>query len=652
MAVCGVDTLWRDTNNQKYMSIHLEQEVADYSERRMRLATAITEYADWLDQQHGIDAERTLRLADTASTLRQDKLVVAFVAEFSRGKTELINALFFADHGQRLLPSDAGRTTMCPTELFSNTDESPCLCLLPIETRRRSETLAHLKRMPIEWCRISLDPSDPRQLQECLKKLTETKPMAAVDAIEMGLWSGDDPSESHQLRADGTVEVPAWRYATVNYPHPLLKAGLTILDTPGLNALGAEPELTLSVIPNAHAVLYLLATDTGVTRSDLEIWQKHVHRHANYHVAVLNKIDMLWDELKSESEVQATIERQAEETARVLKLPRSRIFAVSAQKALVAKVRGDTELRIRSGIESLEYLLAHQVIPARRDMLYHAVNREVNVLLDESRIDMVARIKRCSDDLIQLTQLSGKNREIFEQTRSALQSEKDSYDVTANQFRLTRKMLKAQGEHLLTNLSDDTLGVICKSSRAAMEASMTTRGLTSSIRQLGEQMSTRFQQATRQADNMVDALDQAYLRFQTKHQLPKMQVPRLDLGAYRNRLEALTRETEAFCKDPSNLILEKRFMIRRFYASLAEEARKAFSLAKLEAERWLRIALDPIMVRIRVHKQYLDTRLANLQLILSNMGSLKSRMAQVKHQIEGLRKEKAELVRIAAQFSA
>jgi len=194
--------------------------------------------------------------------------VVAFVAEFSRGKTELINALFFADHGQRLLPSEAGRTTMCPTELFANADDVPSLCLLPIETRRRSESLAQLKHMPIEWCRVLLDPSNPRQLQESLKKLTETKPMAAVDAIEMGLWDSEDASERHQLRADGTVEVPAWRYAMVNYPHPLLQAGLTILDTPGLNALGAEPELTLSVIPNAHAVMFLLATDTGVTRSD------------------------------------------------------------------------------------------------------------------------------------------------------------------------------------------------------------------------------------------------------------------------------------------------------------------------------------------------------------------------------------------------
>ncbi|MGE5320353.1 MAG: dynamin family protein [Hyphomicrobiaceae bacterium] len=633
------------------MSMHLEQEVAEYSERRLKLATAITDYADWLDRQHGIDAERTLRLADTASGLRQDKLVVAFVAEFSRGKTELINALFFADHGQRLLPSEAGRTTMCPTELYANADESPGLYLLPIETRRRSESLARLKHMPIEWCRVSLDSTDPRQLQESLRKLTETKPMPAVDAIEMGLWSGEDESERHLLRADGTVEVPVWRYAMVNYPHPLLQAGLTILDTPGLNALGAEPELTLSVIPNAHAVMYLLATDTGVTRSDLEIWQKHVHHHANYHVAILNKIDMLWDELKSDAEVLASIERQAEETARVLKLPRSRVFTVSAQKALAATIRGDAAMRVRSGIESLEYLLAHQVIPARRDMLYHAVSREVAALLDESRMDLATRLKRYSDELIQLTQLSGKNRDMIEQTRASLQKEKDSYDATAEQFRATRKAVQAQGAHLLSYLSEDTVSAICKEGRAAMEASLTTRGLTSGIRQLSEQMGERLVQASKLADNMLDALDQAYVRFHRQHHLPKMQVPRLDLGAYRNRLEVLTRETEAFCKDPANLMLEKRFMIRRFYAGLAEEARKAFNLARTEAERWLRIALDPIMTRIREHKQYLDTRLASLQRILENMSTLHSRMAQIKQEISNLRHDKAELLRIAGQLT-
>lgn len=633
------------------MSIHLEQEVADFSERRLHLANAIADYADWLDSQHGIDAERTLRLTDTAASLRQDKLVVAFVAEFSRGKTELINALFFADHGQRLLPSEAGRTTMCPTELFANADEAPSLCLLPIETRRRSESLAQLKRMPIEWVRLALDPDDPRQLQDALRKLTEVKAMPAPDAIELGLWDPADESARHQLRADGTVEVPAWRYALVNYPHPLLQAGLTILDTPGLNALGAEPELTLSVIPNAHAVMFVLATDTGVTRSDLEIWQKHVHRHANYHVAVLNKIDMLWDELKSDAEVQAAIERQADDAARVLKLPRSRVFTVSAQKALTASIRGDTVLRARSGIEALEYLLAHQVIPARRDMLYHAVAREVNTMIDESRVDLATRLKHRSDELIQLSQLSGKNRELIVQMRAALQKEKDSYDAMAEQFRATRATLQAQGAQLMSLLSDEALGAICQASRAAMEASLTTRGLTQGIRQLSEQMVDRIEQATQLAHGMLEALDHAYGRFHVVHQLPRMQVPRLDLKAYRNRLQALTQETEAFCRDPANLMLEKRFMIRRFYAGLAEEAKKAFNLARTEAERWLRIALDPVMTRIREHKLYLDNRLAGLQRILENMGTLQGRMLQIKEEIERLRAGRVELTRIAGELT-
>jgi len=48
-----------------------------------------------------------------------------------------------------------------------------------------------------------------------------------------------------------------------------------ILDTPGLNAIGTEPELTLSLLPQAHAVLFILAADAGVTKTDLEVWNRH-----------------------------------------------------------------------------------------------------------------------------------------------------------------------------------------------------------------------------------------------------------------------------------------------------------------------------------------------------------------------------------------
>ena len=64
------------------------------------------------------DAESSNSLSTIIQALVTDRVTLAFVAEFSRGKTELINALFFAETGVRLLPSTPGRTTMSPTELF------------------------------------------------------------------------------------------------------------------------------------------------------------------------------------------------------------------------------------------------------------------------------------------------------------------------------------------------------------------------------------------------------------------------------------------------------------------------------------------------------------------------------------------------------
>ena len=90
--------------------------------------------------------------------LREDQLVVAFVAEFSRGKSELINAIFFADFGGGSLPASAGRTTMCPTELLLRCRRcAPSVRLLPIETRLKDTTIQEFRDYADEWTTFELD---------------------------------------------------------------------------------------------------------------------------------------------------------------------------------------------------------------------------------------------------------------------------------------------------------------------------------------------------------------------------------------------------------------------------------------------------------------------------------------------------------------
>ena len=153
-----------------------------------------------------------------------------------------------------------------------------------------------------------------------------------------------------------------WSHALISFPHPLLKEGLTILDTPGLNALGNEPELTINMLPNAQAVVFVLAADTGVTKSDLDMWQQNVQplggdaKHGR--IVVLNKVDTLWDELKSKDAIQNSISTQCNSAAKMLSIGIENVFPVSAQKGLLAKIRHDTELLDKSNILSLEAILA------------------------------------------------------------------------------------------------------------------------------------------------------------------------------------------------------------------------------------------------------------------------------------------------------
>jgi Dynamin family len=243
--------------------------LGDYKRWRDELIEIINEYQTWVESHGLASGEEDLQLYELIDAIRSDKLTIALVAEFSRGKTELINAIFFADYRQRLLPSEAGRTTMCPTELRHDEIEPPCLKLLPIETRQTATTISEYRRIPAAWTVMPLDLDSPKKMAETFLHTIKTKSVGVHQARELGLYYPDAEATAHLLNSDGTVEIPVWRHAIINYPHPLLKQGLVVLDTPGLNALGTEPELTMSMLPNAQAVLFVLAADTGVTKTDL-----------------------------------------------------------------------------------------------------------------------------------------------------------------------------------------------------------------------------------------------------------------------------------------------------------------------------------------------------------------------------------------------
>ena len=183
-----------------------------YSEWRKQVRNVIKKYRDVAKAEDLTNANSEQRLNQIISTLNDDKLYIAFVAEFSRGKSELINAIFFATLGKRVLPSSAGRTTMCPSELMYNDEFEPSIRLLPIDTRSTGTSIQEYKSMPEEWNDYPLDIESiiaareqyqsPHLHTDFIKMFLDGVPTASRTALMLQDYIVD---EEHPQQTRGTL---------------------------------------------------------------------------------------------------------------------------------------------------------------------------------------------------------------------------------------------------------------------------------------------------------------------------------------------------------------------------------------------------------------------------------------------------------------
>jgi Dynamin family len=636
-------------NNAQVIN-RFESEIARYNRWREDLSGAVNEYHDWLERTGQIDIGQSVRFYDLLETLNRGRLMIAFLAEFSRGKSELINALFFSSFKERLLPSDVGRTTMCPTEIFHDPSEEPYLKLLSVETRYRDESISQLKNMPVEWSKIRLNINDAASMRQALTSLADTKRVYALDARMMGLIpmfdeSGTGPTE------DDIVEVPSWRYAILNYPHPLLTNGLSVLDTPGLNALGLEPELTLSTLPNAQAVLFLLGIDTGVTKSDLEIWERYVKVSQPAKIAVLNKIDLMWDELKTLPEIKAGMARMVDTTSKALNLAPEKVFTVSAQKALVGRIKKDADMVSRSGIERLEQFLANEIIPIKRQLLARSVSTEIGAMMSNSHQSCTQKLAANVKQVEELNSLAGKGRHLVSKMWQQVSVEKEAYNAALAEYKTQRAAFNAKRNALIDAFNPTKLDIACSRSLDAINGSWTTPGLTRGMREIIRSINVEFNSCTQAGEDILQLMERVYGTFHERFKFEKMVMPSLDFESSRVKLKLLVYETEQFCKDPVNIVMtEKRYMVRRFWRMLVDQSRKIFNEARTETERWLQNVPLPLETRIKDHKAHLEARLVSLGSINDRGGAMQEELRKLQGQRRAIEDELQLISRLVAKM--
>jgi len=602
---------------------------------RREFALRLKLLAEWMKDHDLLDSGVEERLKRLEAQVRSDKVMVAFVAEFSRGKSEMINAIFFAGYGRRIMPASAGRTTMCPTEMGYDAEVPPCLRLLPIETRLQPQALMEWRTAPEKWERVDLDVNNPQQLALALEKVAETRKVTQDEARALGFWHNQVPEDNPMVDAQGMVEVPKWRHALINIAHPLLKQGLVILDTPGLNAIGAEPELTVSLIPQAQAVVFILGADTGVTKSDLSIWREHLISESvdtDTRLVVLNKIDTLWDALSTPAQIQAQIDRQKASTADILGIHPAQVIAVSAQKGLVAKVTSDAALLEQSCLRELEVALGQGMLGRRQKILGSAMAQGITELRGETGRVINIRKRDLTEQTQELRGLQGKNASVIKHMRSRISQEQTEFDLGGAKIHAVRSV------HL--KLLREVFGILgakaLKAEMAQLTQALMQKGIKLGVKKSYGETFDRLRENLRKVQALTGEIQNmlagSFRQLNAEYGFSLQAPLEPQMQAYLTDLDLVERSHLQYLGIGNVFKLAQPEFSDRLVRALSTRLRAINETALGEVELWSKSAAAQLDAQLRERKRNFTRRIEAIDRIQQAAGGLDERIGEIEMQ--------------------
>lgn len=280
------------------------------------LLTEIAAVADRLG-----DADAAERVRSEAGAVASHSARVVVVGEKKRGKSSLINALL---RRPDLLPVDADIATSVHISVHAADAEEATV----------------------------VDDNDPAGRQ--------------ISLAEIGEYAALDPA-TMEMRHPGVREV------SVGLPDPLLRAGIELIDTPGVGGLvSGHADLTLAALSMADALVFVVNGSSELTASELAFLVRATERVETV-VFVLTQTDKYpkWREVLA-----ADRRLAAEHAPQFASAPWLPVSSRQRLDAVRAAAAGDADraarLGERSKFEALEQLLTEQ-ISGRADEL-RAIN--------------------------------------------------------------------------------------------------------------------------------------------------------------------------------------------------------------------------------------------------------------------------------------
>ena len=290
-----------------------------FNTKRTELATLLQESATVIKDLSMPQFSGNLK--KLSQKVHSDTFKIQLVGTFKNGKSTFINALL----GEDILPTRSLPCTAVVSEVkygdtkkailhFRNPLPDKLIDYIPDATlnHMRKHGMKNVPPMEIEYDRIDDYVTIP------------------IDG---------DPEEISMMSPYMAVEL--------FYPSPLLKEGVEIIDSPGLNEADERTRVTLEYLDKADAIIVLLDATKLCSKDEIETIESILlAKGFNDMFFVVNRIDLI------PARERGDVEKFAK--AKLNGYSKNDIYYISALQAVDAKIEGDDTKYINSGMKAFE----------------------------------------------------------------------------------------------------------------------------------------------------------------------------------------------------------------------------------------------------------------------------------------------------------
>lgn len=362
-----------------------------FSDKRDELANLLGDTAGIMQRLDMI--QLTKKLSDLSERIKRDNFKIQIVGNFKNGKSTFINSFL----GQEILPAYA----------------LPCTAVInEVKYGEEKRAIIHFKN--------PLPPVLPSELSPLavkhIKKYAPGKvpPMeVAYDRIEdyVVIPVGKDPK-------DMLLESPYER-VELFWPLPLLKSGIEIIDSPGLNEHTTRTKVTMDFLTKSDAIIFVLNATMLCSRDEMTFIEKSLHSNGFKDLFfVVNRFDMI-----PEAEQERIMNYAKKNLVPLTTLGEKGLFFVSAKKALESKINGNPVTLNESGLPQLERALSSFLTKKKGALKLLSPARTLSSFLKEDALKKMLPEQRKKLSLSNAE--IGKNRDIIQERMHTLERKKE-----------------------------------------------------------------------------------------------------------------------------------------------------------------------------------------------------------------------------------